>query len=209
MRFLGRDHLAQQQHLHRRLARHGAGQRHPRRRAEQPDIHARACRISPTWRRPPGRSSRPAGSRRRWRCPAPRRPPAAAGSPPTASPPSTPPCVASKNPAPPSASARCAVISFRSWPAEKAGPSAAMHHAADGVSAATVSSAACSVGHHGAREAVARRRPVEGEDRDRALVPAQHRGRVVAGCGHGSLPCEPGSIGPRLTPRQGRGSLPA
>jgi hypothetical protein len=37
-RLLGRDELAREQHLHRRLARDGARQRHHRRRAEQSDI---------------------------------------------------------------------------------------------------------------------------------------------------------------------------
>ena len=75
-RVVGRNRLAGQQHFHRLLARHVARQRHHRRRAEQPDIDARAWRSSRPPRRRPDRSLPPAGSRRRWRRPAPRRSPA-------------------------------------------------------------------------------------------------------------------------------------
>ena len=68
--------LAGEQHLHRRLAADTARQRHHGRGAEQADIHAGRGEARRRSRPSPDRSLPPAGSRPRWRCPAPRRSPA-------------------------------------------------------------------------------------------------------------------------------------
>ena len=79
-RLVGVDEFAGDQHLERALRPTGCGQRHAGRRAEQAEVDAAdgEARVARAPR--PGRTSPPAGSRRRWRCRARARSPAPAGA---------------------------------------------------------------------------------------------------------------------------------
>ena len=71
---------------------------------------------------------------------------------------------------PPSASLRRAVSSFRSWPAQKAGPLAASTTARTRLSAASSVQAAASAFKQVFRQAVAGARPVERHNGDLAVA---------------------------------------
>ena len=126
-------------------------------------------------RRSPGRSWRPAGSRRRW--------PAPSTSAMTGFGCVTIDCisaeqaamVSSKNALPRSASLRCAVISLRSWPAENTLPVAAMTMTRTVAVAAGRLERRLQRGDHGARQRVGRRvgqRQPQDRPLGRARLPA-------------------------------------
>jgi hypothetical protein len=70
-RLVGADEVAGDQHLEGRLARQVAAERHAGRAAEQAQVDAADGKARVASPPPPGRTSPPAGSRPRWRCPAP------------------------------------------------------------------------------------------------------------------------------------------